>query len=91
MSQADTTEPSREEIAWELVELFDELSIETVNEMLAKNVPMETLEVIAAYSGDFADTHDVNDRTRRGLPNLMLLGYLLRIVEDRLLGDEEVE
>ncbi len=91
MSQADTTAPSHEEIAWELVELFDELSIETVNEMLAKNVPMETLEFIAAYAGDFADTHDVDDSTRRGLPNLILLGYLLRIVEDRLLGDEEVE
>ena len=91
MSQADTTAPSHEEIAWELVELFDELSIETVNEMLAKNVPMETLKFIAAYAGDFADTHDVGDSTRRGLPNLILLGYLLRIVEDRLLGDEEVE
>jgi hypothetical protein len=91
MSHPDTTEPSHEEIAWELAELFEGLSIETVNEMLAKNVPMETLQFIADYASDFADAHSVDEPTRRGIPNLLLLGYLLRIVEDRLLGDDAPE
>ena len=36
--------PTRSELAWELVELFDELGIDQLNEMVAKNVPFETLE-----------------------------------------------
>ena len=39
---------TREELAWQLVELFDELRIEQLNEMFAKNVPMEMLEFFAS-------------------------------------------
>ena len=41
--------PSRSEIAWELVELFDELDVDQLNEMVAKNVPFETLEFFTSY------------------------------------------
>jgi len=80
---------TREELAWELAELFDELSIEHVNEMLAKNVPLDTLRFIGAYADDFAEAHQVNGKARGLLPNLLLLGYLMRVVEDRLLDDDE--
>ena len=80
---------TREELAWELVEVFDELSIDRINEMLAKNVPLETLEFMAAYAGDFADANGVDEDGRKRLPNLLLLGYLLRVVEDRLLPDDD--
>jgi hypothetical protein len=83
------TEPTREEIAWELVALFDELEIEQLNEMLAKNVPMETLEFFASYANNFSDTQAIHDRARKQVPNLLLLGYLLRILEERLLTDQE--
>ena len=79
---------TREELAWEFVELFDELSVDHVNEMLAKNVPLETLRFIAAYTEDFADVHELGERTRKSLPNLMVFGYLLKVLEDRLLDDE---
>lgn len=80
---------TREELAWELVEIFDDLSVEHVNEMLAKNVPLETLRFISAYADDFAEVHGIEGRGRRLLPNLLVLGYLMRVVEDRLFDDEE--
>ena len=79
---------TREELAWEFVELFDELSVEHVNELLAKNVPLETLEFISAYAEDFSDVHELAERTRKALPNLMVFGYLVRLLEERLLDDE---
>ena len=82
-------ELTREELAWELVELFDELGAEQINEMLAKNVPLETLEFFTAYVEQSWAPVDVDDKTRKRLPNLMLIGYLLRVLEDRLLPDTE--
>ncbi len=78
-----------EELAWELVELFDELRIEQLNEMLAKNVPLETLEFFASYANDFGDSQSIGDTARKRLPNLLLLGYLMRVLEERLLSDTE--
>ncbi len=80
---------TREELAWELVELFDELSIEQINEVLAKNVPMESLEFFAAYAERFANTHELEGRARKQTPNLLLLGYLLRLLEERLISEPE--
>ena len=88
MGLSDTTERlRRQELAWELVEVFDELRIEQINEVLAKNVPLETLEFFSAYADEFADTHEITDASRKRLPNLLLLGYLLRVLEDRLIDD----
>ena len=87
---ASDDEISRSELAWELVELFGELRIEQINEVLAQNVPIETLEFFASYAEDFADAEKVGERTRRKIPNLLLLGYLLRILEDILI-DERVD
>ncbi len=90
MNSSDTDPRlTRQELAWELVEIFDELSVERVNELLAKNVPLETLEFIAAYADDFADVHKIEGAVRRQIPNLLLLGYLLRVVEERLIGDDD--
>jgi hypothetical protein len=77
----------REELAWELVELFDELRIEQINEVLAKNVPLETLEFFSAYAADFGEAHEIDAASRKRLPNLLLLGYLLRLLEERLIDD----
>ena len=90
MSSSDTgPRLTRKELAWELVEVFDELSVDRVNELLAKNVPLETLEFIAAYSDDFSEVHQIEVPARRQIPNLLLLGYLLRVVEERLIGDDD--
>jgi hypothetical protein len=73
-----------EEMAWEFAEVFDELGIEQINEMLAKNIPLETLDFFSKYADEFADSTKIDDETRQRLPNLMLIGYLLRVLEDRL-------
>ena len=78
---------TRKELAWELVELFGELQVEEINELLAKNVPLETLEFFASYADDFGHSEAIGGTTRKRLPNLLLLGYLLRLLEERLLGE----
>ena len=73
------------ELAWEFAEIFDQLSIERVNEMLAKNVPLETLDFFSSYSESFARSERVEGPLAHRLPNLLLVGYLLRVLEERLL------
>jgi hypothetical protein len=74
-----------EEMAWEFAEVFDELEISQINEMLARNVPLQTLEFFSKYADGFAADGEVGEDTRARLPNLMLIGYLLRVLEERLL------
>jgi hypothetical protein len=78
----------RSELAWELVELFGELPTEQINEVLAKNVPLETLEFFASYAEDFGTSECIEGSAKKRLPNLLLLGYLLRLLEDRLIDGE---
>ncbi len=80
---------THEELAWELVALFDELKIEQINEVLVKNVPLPTLKFFASYADDFGNAECVGADARKRLPNLLLLGYLLRVLEERLLSDNE--
>jgi hypothetical protein len=90
MAQFETSDTlTREELAWELAELFEELKIEDINEVLAKNVPLDTLEFFGAYADDFGGALGLVGNERKRLPNLMLLGYLLRVLEDRLIPDED--
>lgn len=77
------------EMAWEFAEVFSELPADQINEVLAKNVPMETLEFFTEYVESFAKSETVSGDTARRLPNLMLMGYLLRVLEERLLEGEE--
>ena len=86
-SSAADSSLTREQLAWEFAELFNDLSVEHVNEMLAKNVPMEILRFATRYNDDFAEVHGLEDQVRHQLPNLMVLGYLLRVLEEKLLDD----
>ena len=78
-----------EEIAWEFAGVFDELDADQINEMLANNVPMETLGFFSEYAEHFGENEGIEGPTKHRLPNLMLVGYLLRILEERLLDDQE--
>ncbi len=80
---------TRTELAWELAELFAGLDIAEINEALAKNVPTETLEFICSYCESFGASESIEGDLLKRLPNLMLLGYLLRVVEERLLPEIE--
>jgi hypothetical protein len=76
-----------EEIASEFAEIFDELPTERVNEMLAKNVPFETIEFFSRYAEAFADGAGIVGDARGRLPNLLLFGYLIRVLEERLVTE----
>ncbi len=91
-SFADLETPmTHSELAWEFAELFGDLDVDDINQVLAKNVPFETLEFFDAYAAGVADHSKVDDAMRRRLPNLMLLGYLLRVLEERLIEGDEGE
>jgi hypothetical protein len=89
--QTDDADPAltREELAWELVEVLDELSRDELNELVAKNVPRDATEFFERYAGEFCEGLPIAKSIAERLPNLMLLGYLLRVLEDRLLTPEE--
>jgi hypothetical protein len=78
-----------EEIAWEFAGVFDELDPAQINEMLAKNVPIETLSFFTEYAEQFGKVEKIEGDSEKRLPNLMLIGYLLRVLEERLLSDED--
>lgn len=80
---------TREELAWELVEVFEELPTERINELLAKNVPFDTLHFLSAYADDFGTANQIEGLARKRLANLLILGYLLRVLEDRLIPDDD--
>jgi hypothetical protein len=77
-----------EELAWEFAGVFDECDTDQINEMLAKNVPIETLGFFNEYAEHFACGEGIDGASRKRLPNLMLIGYLLRVLEERLLPAE---
>ncbi len=88
-SEQDDRELTREGLAWELVEVLDELTGEELNELVSKNVPHETIEFFARYAGEFSEGLTIDPKARERLPNLMLLGYLMRVLEDRLLVEPD--
>lgn len=73
-----------QEMAWEFVDVFENLDNEQINQMLAKNVPYETLEFAAKYASEFASDQGIREPVREQLPNLILIGYLLKVLEERL-------
>ena len=76
-----------EEIAWDFVEVFEDLEPEQINEVLIKNVPLERLEFFNEYAKEFGEAAEIGDAASKRLANLMLIGYLLRVLEERLLPD----
>ena len=76
------------EIAIEFTELWDSFEVDQINTMLAKNVSVELLEFFAAYAeqavGDLLPSDASGDELARRLPNLMIIGYIIRVLEERL-------
>ena len=76
------------EIAIEFTEIFDDLDTADINTMLAKNVSMELLEFFSTYAEKFADDCDAKgldrEELRGQLPNLLIIGYIIRVLEERL-------
>ena len=78
-----------EDLAVEFAEIFDDLPAEQINEMLAKNIPFESIEFFSEYAEAFADGAGISGDARGRLPNLLLFGYLIRVLEECLLPDPD--
>ena len=80
---------TRTEIANELVDIWKQFTPDEINRLLAGNVPVDLLEFFVDYSKWFA--HEIGLREgdgghseREQLPNLLIMGYLIRLLEERL-------
>jgi hypothetical protein len=82
------TSMDHSELAWEFADLFAELEVEQINELLAKNVPIGTLDFFQKYGEDFGKAAGLGDGVLHRLPNLLLMGYLIRVLEERLIDGE---
>jgi hypothetical protein len=76
------------ELAVEFTDLWKTLETGQINQMLARNVSFELLEFFSEYSQDFADeilpSELDQEEIRRRLPNLLIIGYIIRILEERV-------
>ena len=74
-----------DELAWGFVETYEELNTEDLNELLKKNVPLDALVFFEDYA-DLVRSQEpglkAHDAGR--LPEIMLMGYLLHALEERL-------
>ncbi len=80
---------TRNEIANELADLWTEFTPDQINRLLAGNVPVELLEFFLDYAEWFAREVGGFDgvggqHQREQLPNLLIMGYLIRLLEERL-------
>jgi hypothetical protein len=80
------------EIAIEFTDMWKDLDIDEINTMLAKNVSMDMLEFFSSYAQEFADGCVSSDESgklseavlRRRIPNLLIIGYIIRLLEERI-------
>lgn len=75
-----------EELAWSFVEVYEELDVAQINDVLQKNTPIEALEFFFSYAQKvraeegLVDDEQGTDR----LAELMLVGYLIHALQERL-------
>ena len=80
------------EIAIEFTEMWKDLDINEINSMLANNVNMDMLEFFSSYAQEFADEllssspeRKLDEALlRRRIPNLLIIGYIIRLLEERI-------
>lgn len=78
------------EIAIEFTEIWKDLDVDEINTMLANNVSMDMLEFFSGYAREFADECASADgkldetALRNRIPNLLIIGYIIRLLEERL-------
>ncbi len=76
------------ELAIEFTDIWKDLDTKQINSMLAQNVSLDLLEFFAAYAQEFSDEwldeNEKADELGRRLPNLLIIGYLIRLLEERV-------
>jgi len=76
------------ELAIEFTDLWKDLETSEINKMLAQNVSYELLEFFSKYASEVADEllpqAANSEELKRQLPNLLIIGYIIRILEERV-------
>jgi hypothetical protein len=76
------------ELALELTEIWESLDTSQINTVLANNVSLELLEFFVNYAEQFAADSgwdgSAPDEMLQKLPNLLVIGYLVRLLEERV-------
>lgn len=75
------------DLAIEFTDLWEDLNASEINTMLARNVSMDLLEFFSSYADEFTEElpKDLEvDELRQKLPNLLIIGYIIRVLEERL-------
>ena len=75
------------ELAVEFTDLWEDMNPKEINTMLAQNVSMDLLEFFSTYADEFSNAlpKDVDpEQLRSQLPNLLIIGYIIRVLEERL-------
>ena len=79
---------SARDLAIEFTDLWRTLEPAQINTMLARNVSLELLEFFSTYANEFADDTlgdgEDGEAIRSRLPNLLIIGYIIRILEERV-------
>ena len=74
------------ELAWSFLEVYEELDVDQINQVLHNNTPPEALEFFFAYAEKVRTEEGLVDDEKGSdrLAELMLLGYLIHALEIRL-------
>lgn len=75
------------ELAIEFTNLWQDLNAAEINTMLARNVSVDLLEFFSSYADQFVESlpPDLDlEELRHQLPNLLIIGYIIRVLEERL-------
>lgn len=75
------------ELALEFTDLWEDLDPGEINQMLAQNVHCDLLEFFTCYAEEFAinSMGQVPEELRKRLPNLLIIGYIIRLLEERVI------
>ncbi|MED5262046.1 MAG: hypothetical protein VX574_06600 [Myxococcota bacterium] len=74
------------ELAWSFIEVYEELDVDQINQVLHNNTPPEALEFFFAYAEKIRTEEGLVDDEKGSdrLAELMLLGYLIHGLETQL-------
>jgi hypothetical protein len=73
------------ELALEFTDLWEDLDPNEINQMLAQNIHCDLLEFFSCYAEEFANSlGEVPEPLRKQLANLLIIGYIIRLLEERV-------
>ena len=73
------------EMAWEFADMFGELGSRSDQRDAREERADGDAAVLHRLRRSFAEPRTVGDAMQKRMPNLLLLGYLLRLLEERLI------